>query len=149
MGAPIAVDDAGAGYAGLTQILTLRPHILKLDRELVTGVDTDEAKAALIEMLGVFANRIDAWVLAEGVETVAEARRIRALGVPLAQGFHYAMPAPPFTTELVRSLDEEEDDYDDTDRGLRPLLVPAPSVAEHEMDRAGAVFSTSRSRTSW
>jgi EAL domain-containing protein (putative c-di-GMP-specific phosphodiesterase class I) len=96
LGALIAVDDAGAGYSGLQQILDLRPQILKLDRSLVTGIDTDEAKAALVEMVGVFANRIDAWVIAEGVETAAEAERCRRLGVPLAQGWYYAAAAPPF-----------------------------------------------------
>jgi EAL domain-containing protein (putative c-di-GMP-specific phosphodiesterase class I) len=95
-GALIAVDDAGAGYAGLQQILTMRPQILKVDRAIVDGVDRDEAKAALIEMLGVFANRIDAWVLAEGIETVGEARRCRALGLPLAQGWLFGRPAPPW-----------------------------------------------------
>jgi EAL domain-containing protein (putative c-di-GMP-specific phosphodiesterase class I) len=141
MGALIAVDDAGAGYAGLRQILTLRPQILKLDRELVMGVDTDEAKAALIEMLGVFSNRIDAWILAEGVETRAEARRIRSLGVPLAQGFYYAMPAPPFATLATHLYDDDAED--DDDRGLRPLLVAAPSVPEHDTERAGEVFALS------
>lgn len=85
-GALLAVDDAGAGYAGLQQILAMRPQILKVDRSLVEGIDTDEAKAALLEMLGVFAGRIDAWVLAEGVETRGEALRCASLGVPLAQG---------------------------------------------------------------
>ncbi len=51
-GALFAVDDAGAGYAGLQQILQLRPAILKLDRALVAGIDGDEAKVALVEMLG-------------------------------------------------------------------------------------------------
>src|SRR5579875_2611059 len=54
-GALIAVDDAGAGYAGLTHLLGLRPSIIKLDRGLVEGIDRDEAKRALLEMIGVFA----------------------------------------------------------------------------------------------
>ncbi len=96
-GALIAVDDAGTGYAGLQQILELRPSILKLDRVLVEGADTDPAKAALIEMLGVFANKIDAWLLAEGVETPGEARRLIDLGVPLAQGYLFGRPAAPWS----------------------------------------------------
>jgi hypothetical protein len=95
-GAMLAVDDAGSGYAGLQQILTLRPNILKLDRALIEGVDTDETKAALVEMFGIFANRIDGWLLAEGIETIGEARRCAALGVPLAQGYLFARPAPPW-----------------------------------------------------
>lgn len=97
-GALIAVDDAGAGYSGLQQILDLRPSFLKVDRALVAGVDGDEAKAALIEMLGVFANKIDAWLLAEGVETEGEARRLIDLGVPLAQGYFFARPTGPWAS---------------------------------------------------
>lgn len=95
-GALIAVDDAGAGYSGLSQILDLRPSILKLDRSLVHGIDADEAKAAMVEMLGVFAGRIDAWVLAEGIETEAELARVVDLGVPLGQGYHLGRPGPPW-----------------------------------------------------
>jgi EAL domain-containing protein (putative c-di-GMP-specific phosphodiesterase class I) len=95
-GAMVAVDDAGAGYAGLQQILTLKPDILKADRALIEGIDHDESKAALVEMFGIFANRIDAWLLAEGVETIGEARRCAALGVALAQGYLFARPAPPW-----------------------------------------------------
>lgn len=97
-GALIAIDDAGSGYSGLQQILELRPSILKLDRSLVESIDQDEAKASLVEMIGVFAGRIDAWILAEGIETRAEALRIADLGVPLAQGFFFGRPAPPWAS---------------------------------------------------
>ncbi len=93
-GALLAVDDVGSGYAGLTHLLGLKPALIKLDRELIRGIDTDEAKRALVEMLGTFASRIDCWLLAEGIETAAEYDAILELGVPLAQGFYLARPAP-------------------------------------------------------
>lgn len=96
-GALIAVDDAGSGYSGLQQILELRPSILKLDRAIVQGVATDEAKVALVEMIGMFASRVDAWVVAEGIEALADAKRLADMRVPLAQGFLFAVPAPDFT----------------------------------------------------
>ena len=83
----IAVDDTGAGYAGLHHLISVRPEIIKLDRTLVAGIDTDRPRRALVEMFGSFANRFDAWVLAEGVETAAELATLRRIGVPLAQGF--------------------------------------------------------------
>ena len=95
-GALIAIDAAGAGYSGVQQILQLRPAILKLDRALIEGIDADEARVALVEMIGVFANRIDALVLAEGVETLGEAQRLIDLRVPLAQGFLFGRPEPPW-----------------------------------------------------
>jgi EAL domain-containing protein (putative c-di-GMP-specific phosphodiesterase class I) len=93
-GAMVAVDDAGAGYASLRHILSLRPDFVKVDRGLVSGLDADEAKAALIDTLGTFASRVDAWVVAEGVESPEEVDALVALGVPLGQGFGLSRPAP-------------------------------------------------------
>mgnify|MGYP000135284043 CR=1 FL=1 len=95
-GALIAVDDAGAGYAGLRHLLALRPSLIKIDRDLVQDVDRDEAKRALIGMLGAFASRVDAWILAEGVERAEELEALVSLGVPLVQGYYLARPAPPW-----------------------------------------------------
>ncbi len=95
-GARFALDDAGSGYSGLQQILKLRPSILKIDRTLIAGIDTDEAKVALLEGMGRFADRIDAWILAEGVETLAEAQRLVELAVPMAQGYYLGYPGAPW-----------------------------------------------------
>lgn len=95
-GALVAVDDAGAGYAGLRHLLSLRPSFVKIDRHFVDGIDRDEAKRALVEMLGSFADRIDSWILAEGVERPAELDVLVGLGVPLAQGFLLGRPGPPW-----------------------------------------------------
>ena len=108
-GALIALDDAGSGYSGLQQLAALRPQVVKLDRALVSDADTDPVRVALAEMLGEFAGRIDAWLLAEGIETTAELAAFAQLGVPLAQGWLLGHPAPDFaplspeTAEVVRS----------------------------------------------
>ena len=81
-GALIAIDDAGAGYAGLQHLIEVRPNIIKLDLTLVSGVDRDETKRALVEMIGSFASRIDAVVLAEGIEHLGELDAVIGLGVP-------------------------------------------------------------------
>ena len=75
-GANTAIDDAGAGYSGLKQILELRPQYLKIDRDLVSGLHQNEAKRALVQMLGELAGRLDAWVIAEGIETREQAKLI-------------------------------------------------------------------------
>jgi EAL domain-containing protein (putative c-di-GMP-specific phosphodiesterase class I) len=95
-GALIALDDAGSGYSGLQQLAALRPQIVKLDRALVSDADTDPVRVALAEMLGEFAGRIDAWLLAEGIETAAELAAFAGLGVPLAQGWLLGRPSPDF-----------------------------------------------------
>jgi EAL domain-containing protein (putative c-di-GMP-specific phosphodiesterase class I) len=93
-GALVAIDDAGAGYAGLRWLMTLRPDIVKLDRSLVADIDRDETRVALVEMLGSFSGRIDAWLLAEGIERQGELDALVRLGVPLAQGYLLARPDP-------------------------------------------------------
>src|SRR3712207_6824600 len=60
-GALLALDDAGSGYSGLQQITQFRPQLIKLDRALVSGVDGDEVKLALVEMLGEFGGGNDDW----------------------------------------------------------------------------------------
>jgi EAL domain-containing protein (putative c-di-GMP-specific phosphodiesterase class I) len=92
-GGTIAVDDAGAGYASLQHIMSLRPEFIKLDRALVAGLDVDAAKLALAEAVGSFAARIDSWLVAEGIEHDGELDAVRSIGVPLGQGFGLARPA--------------------------------------------------------
>jgi EAL domain-containing protein (putative c-di-GMP-specific phosphodiesterase class I) len=96
-GGLLALDDAGSGYSGLQQMTRLRPHLIKLDRALVMDADRDEVKLALAELLGEFAARIDAWLLAEGVETWGELNAFARLGVPLIQGYLLGRPAPPWS----------------------------------------------------
>jgi EAL domain-containing protein (putative c-di-GMP-specific phosphodiesterase class I) len=99
----IAVDDAGAGYAGLQHILSLTPDILKLDLELIRGIDTDIARRALARCLVDFAGEIGAAVLAEGISCVAELDALRAVGVTLGQGFYLGRPAPMLPACLAPS----------------------------------------------
>ncbi|MCB1021498.1 MAG: EAL domain-containing protein, partial [Acidobacteria bacterium] len=92
-GGSIAIDDAGAAYASLNQIIELRPDFVKLDRVFARNCGVDRAKAALIEMVGHFAGRLDAWLVVEGVETLADLEEVMRLGVPLAQGYFFGRPA--------------------------------------------------------
>lgn len=141
-GALIAIDDAGSGHAGLQQILDVRPHILKLDSALVEGIDRDEAKAALAEMLGIFADRIDAWLLAEGIETRGEALRCATLGNPLAQGFFFARPAAPWQVISAEvTLDVMTFSQQTGSPTLHELIEHTPSVYEDQVSRASQLFA--------
>jgi diguanylate cyclase (GGDEF)-like protein len=95
-GARIAVDDAGAGYSGLQQVMRIQPDIIKLDRSLVANVDNDPAKAALIDSFVRFARRTGASVCAEGIETPEELKVLADLDVTYGQGFGLARPAEPW-----------------------------------------------------
>lgn len=93
-GARIAVDDFGAGYSGLSHLLRVRPQIVKLDMQLTRGIDHDPAKQALASATAEFARRSKLDIVAEGVETAAEAAALREIGVRYGQGFHFGRPAP-------------------------------------------------------
>jgi diguanylate cyclase (GGDEF)-like protein len=92
-GATLAIDDMGAGYSGLRQITTVRPRYLKLDRALVSGIDADGDRAALVGALVGYAEHVGALLVAEGIETQAELDAVARLGVPLVQGYYLARPA--------------------------------------------------------
>jgi EAL domain-containing protein (putative c-di-GMP-specific phosphodiesterase class I) len=91
-GARICLDDLVASTADLDRIVSLRPDVVKIDRSLVDGCDTDPAKAAGIERLLGFATGYGVQVCAEGVETVEELVTLRSLGVPLVQGYLLGRP---------------------------------------------------------
>jgi EAL domain-containing protein (putative c-di-GMP-specific phosphodiesterase class I) len=95
-GARLAVDDMGAGYSGLRQITTVHPSYLKLDRSLVSGIDADDERAALVRALAGYSTQVGSLLVAEGVETAGELRTIRRLGVPLVQGFYLSRPGRPW-----------------------------------------------------
>ncbi len=97
-GARIAVDDAGAGYAGLQQVMRMQADMIKLDRSLVSGVEADRVKAALVRSLVHFAAETGAELCAEGIEDLDELRALSELGVSLAQGFAIGRPAAPWST---------------------------------------------------
>ncbi|MFN0280964.1 MAG: EAL domain-containing protein [Kineosporiaceae bacterium] len=111
-GALIAVDDVGAGYAGLRRVMDLAPDTVKLDRHLVDGVATNGATAALVRAVVHLADHIGARVCAEGVETAEDLVALAELDVTRAQGFFVGRPAatpggvePAAVEACRRSLD--------------------------------------------
>jgi diguanylate cyclase (GGDEF)-like protein len=95
-GARIALDDAGAGYAGLTHLVWLRPDIVKLDCDLTERVHADPARMALIESFVRFARRVGATVCAEGIESFEDLTTLANLDVAWGQGYAIARPAAPW-----------------------------------------------------
>lgn len=96
MGFRIALDDMGAGYAGLASFALLEPDVVKLDMGLVRGVDTKSTKRKLIRSLMGLCADLGMEVVAEGVETAAERDALVDLGCRLFQGFFFAKPGAPF-----------------------------------------------------
>ena len=88
----LALDDVGSGWSGLRQIAELAPDIVKVDRALVSDVDLDPVKAAVLELLADFTARLGGKLLVEGVERFEEVDFAARLGVALAQGFALGRP---------------------------------------------------------
>ena len=95
-GVRLAIDDAGAGYSSLRHVVELSPDYLKLDRELVSGVDEDPNRRALMCAVVAFAREVGTSVIAEGVETRGELDVLRDAEVHFVQGYLLARPGAPW-----------------------------------------------------
>ncbi len=92
IGFKTAIDDFGAGFSGLTRLAKFQPDIVKLDMELVRGIDRDRVRRALVRSVATACEELGVIVLAEGVETADESAALRDLGADLQQGYHFARP---------------------------------------------------------
>jgi EAL domain-containing protein (putative c-di-GMP-specific phosphodiesterase class I) len=87
-----AIDDFGAGFAGLNLLAQFQPQVLKVDMELVRGIDASAVKQAIVQGVALIASRLGSRLVAEGVETRAELDCLRGLGIELFQGYLLAKP---------------------------------------------------------
>ncbi len=93
MGFTTAIDDFGAGYAGLGLLAAFQPDLIKIDMDLVRGVSDSPARQTIIRALVTMAGELGITVLAEGVETEAELLTLRSAGIALVQGYIFGKPA--------------------------------------------------------
>lgn len=93
----LAIDDVGAGSSGLNRIMGVHPNWLKLDRELITHVDSDPFRRNLIRSFVHFATLSDIRLVAEGIEREQELQTLIELGVDHGQGYLLGRPAPAGT----------------------------------------------------
>lgn len=96
----IAIDDLGAGYAGLNYFASLRPDIVKIDMSLTRGLDTDPVRARLVRSVVDLSKGLGILVVAEGVETVGERDALVGIGCDYLQGYLLARPGPAFPTAV-------------------------------------------------
>lgn len=96
LGFRIAIDDLGAGYAGLSSLAILEPDVVKIDMSLVRDCDREPTKRKLVQSIVTLCAGLGQVVIAEGVETVAERDVLVDLGCNYLQGYLFAKPALPF-----------------------------------------------------
>lgn len=92
----VAVDDLGAGYAGLSSFAQLEPDIVKLDMTLVRDVHKTPVKQKLVASMTQVCKELGLSVVAEGVECAEERDVLVEVGCDLLQGYHFAKPGKPF-----------------------------------------------------
>jgi len=105
LGVRVAVDDAGAGYAGLCHILALSPEIIKMDRSIVENVVHDLPTREMLAAILGFVRAHNGALIAEGVETADHATALTALGFRYGQGYYFGRPKP-IETCPARSVPE-------------------------------------------
>lgn len=93
MGFGTALDDIGAGYAGLGLLAQIQTDYIKLDMELIRGIDSSDRKRVIVDGVVQMAKRLGITVIAEGIETEGEFNTLRLLGIRYVQGYLLARPA--------------------------------------------------------
>jgi diguanylate cyclase (GGDEF)-like protein len=146
-GARIAIDDAGAGYAGLKQVMWVRPDIVKLDLDLTRAIHSDPVRMALVESLVRFARRVGATVCAEGIESHDDIEVLANLDVPWGQGYAIGRPAPPWSPVSPPAAATCRD-------ALAKALVSTPggetptiSAGDRRLEHLSARLANARSRS--
>ena len=103
-----ALDDFGAGYAGLGLLAQLQPDLIKIDMDLLRDIHMSRSKQAIVAGIVGIARELDIRVLAEGVEIADELHVLRAAGISLFQGYYFAKPALmalPYMNAFDRGVD--------------------------------------------
>ena len=118
LGVRLVLDDFGTGYSSLSYLRHLPLDAIKLDRSFVTGLNEDDGSLAIVQAVVTLAHGLGIEVVGEGIETVEEAVRLRALGCDRGQGFVYSRPIPG--EDITRLLQRDRGDADGRRRGRRP-----------------------------
>ena len=98
VGARLVIDDFGAGFSNLKRVVDLSPDVIKIDRDLVRGLDTNKRLQILFRSVVRMCKELGARVVAEGVETLEELKAVRDGGADFGQGFFLARPAFPIVS---------------------------------------------------
>ena len=94
LGFQFALDDTGAGYAGLEELVEIEPDYIKIDRSMVSGVDQDPARQDVVSAILQLADKMGAQVIGEGLDTLEELEMLGRLGIRFGQGWLFGHPTP-------------------------------------------------------
>lgn len=132
----IALDDVGAGYASLTALLRIRPHFLKIDKNLVRHVANDPMRIHLLRAIAEFGARSGIQVIAEGIEDEQDLAALIACNIEFGQGYFFARPAPelgglpPHVRETVQHIAQSTDRTKNPVRTIGGIVQSHPAVQQ-------------------
>ncbi len=133
-GFAVAIDDLGAGYAGLRIWSELNPDYVKIDRHFISGIDASAVKREFVRFMLEIAQRIGNKVIAEGIETQGEFKTLVALGVEYMQGFYLARPAANPGIEVPEHIREAQRSAMPLSRDTFRQTLRAVTVSERGVD---------------
>lgn len=108
LGYRVAIDDLGAGYAGLTTFARVEPEFVKLDGSLIRNMDTSQTQRRIVKSVVAMAREMGIEVVAEAIETLAERRVLTGMGLDLMQGYFFARPSRPFVEVPPAALADDQ-----------------------------------------
>ncbi len=148
-GFQVAIDDVGAGTSGLQRIVALRPHWLKLDRELISDIHNDRVKQHLVRFFLHFARMSGVRMIAEGIELREELEVLMQLGVVFGQGYLLGKPGardqrldPDLVEWMRQTWGGVDRDHVETPRHARVGRFARPTVTVDSRDHVRDVAST-------
>jgi EAL domain-containing protein (putative c-di-GMP-specific phosphodiesterase class I) len=95
LGVHISIDDFGVGYSSLSYLKRLPANVLKVDRSFIWALGEDVKDTAILQMIVDLAHTFGMKVIAEGVESEAQAEQVKEMGCELVQGYYFAEPLSP------------------------------------------------------
>ena len=138
LGVPLAIDDFGTGYSNITNLLRYTPNFVKIDRTLISGIDTNANKKHFVREIIDFCHENHLKALAEGVETSEELRTVIFLGVDLIQGFYTARPSAEIIAEIPYEIRAEIRAYKhELEDGRRLKIYSAEKYEKVSLERLG------------
>jgi EAL domain-containing protein (putative c-di-GMP-specific phosphodiesterase class I) len=108
LGISTGIDDFGSGYSGLNVLASCGAAMVKLDRQLISGIDHDESKQMIVESFTMLCTRLGSMVVAEGVETHEEAVTLRKRGIHMMQGYYFGRPTVGSPSVLRVTVEDVE-----------------------------------------
>lgn len=93
-GFQFALDDMGAGYAGLEALVEISPDFIKVDRSFVSGIDQDPVRKTMLSALQTVSEKTNSRLIAEGLDTLEELETLGELGIEFGQGWLFGKPTP-------------------------------------------------------